>query len=127
MCHRRPFLFLISMLKRSEGQAMEVMLWAKLEKPAETSNREFFEVWRQESVVALEARKAGVIKHIWKVAGKFEILAVLEINEGDDLDVAVHGLPIWKLGYAHIAKDISWTILRPYANWAEQLNELAKG
>jgi muconolactone delta-isomerase len=115
------------MLDCSEEQTMEVMLWVKLEKPAETDNKEFFEVWRQESVAALEAVKAGAIKNIWKVAGKFEVIAVLEINAGDDLDAAVHSLPIWKLGYAHIAKDISWTILRPYANWAEQLKELSKG
>lgn len=106
---------------------MEVMLWVKLEKPAQTSNKDFFEVWRQESVAALEACKAGVIKHIWKVAGKYEVIVVLDIRDSDDPDAIVHALPIWKLGYAHIAKDISWTLLRPYAHWAEQLKALSQG
>lgn len=106
---------------------MEVMLWVKLVKPEAASNKEFFEVWRQESVAALQAVEAGAIKHIWKVAGKYEIVAVLEVDNGDRMDEIVHSLPIWKLGYAHIAPEISWIPLRPYANWAEQLKALAKG
>ena len=106
---------------------MEIMLWVKLTKPESASNKEFFEVWRQESVAALEAVKAGVIKQIWKVAGKYEVVVVLDVNDGDEMDQIVHSLPIWKLGYAHIAPEISWIPLRPYAHWAEHLKELAKG
>lgn len=106
---------------------MEIMLWVKLTKPANTPNKEFFEVWRQESVAALAATQAGVIKHIWKVAGKYEVVVVLEVKDGDDLDHIVHSLPIWKLGYGHIATDLSWIPLRPYEHWAEDLKELSKG
>ncbi len=106
---------------------MEFLLWAKLAKPADASNKEFFEVWRQESVAALEAYKAGAIKQIWKVSGKYEVLAVVEVDNSDDLDAIVHNLPIWKLGYAHIVVELNWIPLRPYANWAEQLKELSKG
>lgn len=106
---------------------MEVMMWAKLAKPESASNQEFFEVWRKESVAAIEAYKAGAIKSIWKVAGKYEVVAVMEVGSGDDLDNIVHSLPIWKLGYAHIVPEISWIPLRSYENWAEQLKTLAKG
>jgi muconolactone delta-isomerase len=106
---------------------MEVMMWAKLAKPESASNKEFFEIWRQESVAAIEACRQGAIKNIWKVAGKYEVVAVMEIESGDDLDAIVHGLPIWRLGYAHIVPEINWIPLRPYANWAKQLEELAKG
>ena len=106
---------------------MEVMMHAKLAKPEGASNKEFFEVWRQESVAAMEAVKAGAIKNIWKVAGKYEVIAVLEVDDGDQLDDIVHSLPIWRLGYAHIVPEVNWTPLRPYANWAEQLKTLSKG
>jgi muconolactone delta-isomerase len=106
---------------------MEVLLSAKLAKPEGLSNHEFFEIWRQESVAALEAVKAGAIKNIWKVAGVYQVLAVIEVDNGDQIDEIVHNLPIWKLGYAHIVPEITWTPLRPYANWGEQLKELAQG
>ena len=106
---------------------MEIMMWAKLAKPESATNKEFFEVWRQESVAAVEAYRAGIIKSIWKVAGKYEVVAVMEVQSGDDLDAIVHNLPIWKLGYAHIVPEINWIPLRSYENWGEQLKELAKG
>ncbi len=106
---------------------MEIMMHAKIVKPESASNKEFFEVWRQESVAAMEAVKAGAIKHIWKVGGKYEVIAVLDVDNGDQMDDIIHSLPIWKLGYAHIAPEITWTPLRPYANWAELLNTLSKG
>lgn len=103
---------------------MEVMMWAKLAKPESTPNREFFDVWFQESVAALQALKAGAIKNIWKVAGKYEVVAVMEVASGDDLDAIVHSLPIWKLGYAHIVPEINWIPLRSYENWSQQLADL---
>lgn len=106
---------------------MEMLLWVKLVKPEGISNKDFFEVWRQESVAVLAALKAGAIKNVWKVAGTYEVIAVLDVNSGDDLDAIVHNLPIWKLGYAHLVPEIRWTPLRSYANWGEQLIELAKG
>ena len=106
---------------------MEIMFHAKIVKPESASNKEFFEVWRQESAAAIEAVKAGAIKHIWKVAGKYEVIAVLDVDDGDQIDDIIHSLPIWKLGYAHIVPELTWTPLRPYANWAEHLNTLSKG
>ena len=106
---------------------MLIMLTADIEKPEGMASNDFFEVWRQESVAAMEAYKAGKIKHIYKVAGKYQITAVMEVDDGDEMDDIIHNLPIWSLGYAHIAKNITWTALRPYENWAKQLEVLAKG
>ena len=106
---------------------MEIMMWAKIAKPESASNAEFFEVWRKESVAAIEALNAGAIKNIWKVAGKYEVIAVMEVNSGADMDAIIHSLPIWALGYAHIVPEVNWTPLHSYANWSKQLTELAKG
>jgi len=106
---------------------MLVMMTADLAKPEGLSNKDFFEIWRQESVAAIEAVKAGAIKNIWKVAGEYQIIAVLDVDSGDQIDEILHSLPIWRLGYAHIVPKLSWKPLREYENWAEQLKALAKG
>ncbi len=106
---------------------MEIMMQVKLVKPEGASNKEFFEVPRQESVAAMDAVKAGAIKHIWKAGGKYEVIAILDVDDGDQMDEIIHSLPIWKLGYAHVVPEITWTPLRSYANWAEQLKTLSKG
>ena len=103
---------------------MEVLIHAKLHKPDRMSNQEFFGVWKQEAAAALEAVEAGAIKNIWKVPGKYDVLLVLDVESADQIDEIIHSLPIWKLGYEYIV-DLEWTLLRPYANWAKHLEELA--
>ena len=105
---------------------MDVLIHAKLHKPDRMSNQEFFSVWKQEAAAALEAVKAGVIKHIWKVPGKYDVLVVVAVESVDQMDEIMHSLPIWKLGYDYII-DMEWTLLRPYEHWAKQLDELSAG
>jgi muconolactone delta-isomerase len=105
---------------------MLFMLKAHLAKPAHTSNKEFYSVWRPEAEVAVAALKAGAVKGIWKVAGKFEVIAIMDMPSADDLDRAMQQLPIWKLGYSHIVTDIEIVALRPYENWAEDLKKLSE-
>ena len=106
---------------------MLVMMTADLAKPESMSSEDFFEVGRQESVAAIEAVKAGAIKAIWKVAGEYQVIAVMDVESGDQIDEIVHSLPIWRLGHAHIVPRVTWKPLRPYENWATQLETLAKG
>ena len=103
---------------------MDVMIHAKLHKPDRMSNKEFFGVWKQEAAAALGAVKAGAIKNIWKVAGKYDVILVVGVDSADQIDEIIHSLPIWTLGYDYII-DLDWTILRPYQNWADHLETLA--
>jgi muconolactone delta-isomerase len=105
---------------------MLFMLKAHLEKPAGTSNKEFYGVWKQEAEAALAALKAGAIKALYKAAGTPDVIAILDLSSADDLDHAIAGLPIWRLGYSHIVTKLEITALRPYQNWAEDLNKLAE-
>jgi muconolactone D-isomerase len=105
---------------------MLFMLHAKLAKPAGMSNKEFYGVWEKEAVAAVAALKAGVIKALYKVPGTPEVVGILDVNTADDIDHAVHSLPIWKLGYSHMVAELTWTPLRPYQNWAEDLKTLAR-
>ena len=105
---------------------MLFLLRAYIDKPDDLSNKEFYSVWRQEADAALAAVKAGAIKGIWKVAGRPEVIAILDLPSADDLDQAIHALPIWKLGYSHFARDVEIVALRPYENWAEDLKKLSQ-
>ena len=106
---------------------MLIMFKARINKPADMSNKDFYTVWRKEAEAALGAKEAGVIKSIWKVAGKPEVVVVMDVESGDMLDGAVNSLPIWQLGYAHIVSDVEVIPLRPYENWAEDLKTLSQG
>ena len=103
---------------------MLFMLKAHISKPEGISNKEFYGVWLKEAEAAVGALKAGVIKAIWKVAGKPEVVAVLEVESADALEAAVLSLPLWKLGYSHMVK-VEWDVVRPYENWYEDLKKLA--
>ena len=106
---------------------MLVLFKAYIEKPADMSNKDFYTLWRKESEAALAAKEAGVVKAIWKVAGKPEVVVVMDVESADALDNAFLSLPIWQLGYAHIVKDVEIIPLRSYENWAEDLKKLSEG
>jgi muconolactone delta-isomerase len=101
------------------------MLTAHLEKPQGTSNKEFYGVWLKEAEAAVAAYKAGVIKAIWKVAGKPKVIVVLDVDSADTLETTILNLPIWKLGYSHIVTKLEWEVLRSYETWYEDLKKLA--
>jgi len=105
---------------------MDVLIHAKLHKPDRMSNQEFFGVWKEEATAALGAVKAGIIKNIWKVPGKYHVIVLMGVDSVDQIDEIMHSLPIWKLGYDYII-DMEWILLRPYENWAKQLDNLAAG
>ena len=104
---------------------MLFLLKAHLEKPQNMSNKEFYGVWLKEAEAAVAAHKAGLIKAIWKVPGKTEVLVVLEVDSPDALEAVILNLPIWKLGYSHIVTEMEWTPLRAYEHWYEDLKKLA--
>ncbi len=106
---------------------MLFMLKVDLSKPAGMSNKEFYTIWRQEAEAALGAVKAGLMKGIWKVAARPEVIGLIDAPSVDDLDRALHQLPIWRLGYSHIVSNLEVQAVRPYENWAEDLKELCKG
>lgn len=106
---------------------MLVMFHTRLRKPAEMPAAAFYALWHEEGVASLEAAAAGVITAIWKVAGKDEVIGVLEVEDGDGLDRGLFELAIWKQGMTHLVESIEWTVLRPYESWVEHLAELSGG
>lgn len=105
---------------------MELMLHARLRKPDGMSNKEFFGAWKQESEAVLAGVKAGVIKSVWKVPGRYEVIAIVTLDSVEQIDPLTHSLPLYKLGYDYLC-DFEWTLLGSYEAWAEQLDALGNG
>jgi muconolactone D-isomerase len=105
---------------------MLFMMHAKLAKPEGMSNKEFYGVWEKEAEAAVAALRAGALKALYTVPGTPEVVGILDVNTADDLDHAIHSLPIGKLGYSHMVVEMKWTPLRPYENWADDLKKLAR-
>ena len=104
---------------------MLFLLHAKLAKPATMSDKEFYGVWQKETEVASAALKAGLINALYKVAGRTEVVAIVEAKTADDIDALLHGMPIWKLGFSHLVHEVNLTPLREYASWTEELKNRA--
>lgn len=105
---------------------MELLLHARLRKPDGMSNQEFFGAWKQESAAVLAGVKAGVIKSVWKVPGRYEVIAIVEVESVEQIDPVTHSLPLFKLGLDYLC-DFQWTMLGSYEAWAGRLDELAAG
>src|SRR5271156_6706534 len=105
---------------------MLFMLKAYISKPANVSNKEFYGVWLKEAEAAMAAHKAGAIKAIWKVAGRPEVVAVLDVDSHDTIDHAVLDLPIWKTGNFNYLTTPQGPPFRPSGKWSEDLKKLAQ-
>jgi muconolactone D-isomerase len=62
--------------------------------PANVSNEDLVATWRREAEAAVGAIDAGVVVHLWKVAGQRVVLAVIDLPTAEDLDRALGSLPI---------------------------------
>lgn len=103
---------------------MHFLLHAKVKKPRDVSNKEFFGVWQREATASRELIEQGV--PLFKVAGKYEVVMIVEVGSETELDEAIHALPFWQEGYQDMI-EIEATALRPYVEWADQLDKLAAG
>ncbi len=104
---------------------MLFMFRGRLEQPAEMSREEFYGLWEKESEAAVELLNEGTIKWAYKVAGQPEIVAMIDVPDNDSLDRFLLNLPIWRLSANHMVKDLTWTPLREYEGWYEDLKVLA--
>jgi muconolactone delta-isomerase len=103
--------------------AVLFLLKATINKPADMSNKEFYNLWLQEAEAAAGAREAGILTGLWKVPGKPVIIGIADVESADVLDQAVLSLPFWSQGFAHIV-DMEVTPLRTYESWHEHLQAL---
>lgn len=103
---------------------MLMLFIADIVKPNGMDDAEFFRIWRAEAEAASAALDAGAIKHLWKSAGRYQVVGVFELEDGDAMDAALHSLPIWQLGHHEMVQNEQWIPLRDYKNWAADLKAM---
>ncbi|MCG3108315.1 hypothetical protein L3N51_00596 [Metallosphaera sp. J1] len=102
---------------------MLYLVWFKIRQPKSLTQRHLMQIWQREAEAALPALKQGVIKGLWKVSGKREVVAVLDVNSHEQLDEILENLPIMKeMGYG---VDIEVYPIHPYENFYELVKKLA--
>ena len=104
---------------------VEMLFIADIVKPAGMDDAKFFEIWNEEAIAASAALESGAIKHLWKAAGRYQVIGVFAFPDGDAMDDALHSLPIWKLGHHEMVQNEQWIPLRDYRNWAADLKKLS--
>jgi muconolactone delta-isomerase len=104
---------------------MEMLFMADIVKPAGMSDREFYTIWNAEAEAATAGLDAGAIKHLWKAAGRYQVIGVFDLADGDSMDGALHSLPIWQLGHHELVQNVQWIPLRNYRSWAKDLKVLS--
>jgi len=78
---------------------------------------ELWDVWEEETKVALEAMQAGKIVALYKVSGQRRVIGVLDVESHDELDqILMAGLPM-----AHYLEFEQVLPVREYAAFAEDI------
>ncbi len=88
---------------------------------ADMSQQDLFDIWAEEAVTALGAKKAGIVVDLWKAAGQRKVFAILDVESADMLDQISLDLPIMKRMGQHI--DLKVTALRTYEAFAADVKE----
>jgi len=101
---------------------MLFLLWFKVRQPESISQKRLMEIWNKEAEAALSAVRAGKIKGLYKVSGKREVVAILEVNSHEELDEILENLPIMKeLGHS-VSVDVY--AIHPYEKFHELMKKL---
>ncbi len=88
---------------------------------ADMSQNDLFTIWAEEAGAALGAKEAGAIVDLWKCAGERRVIAVLDIDGPDTLDLILMDLPIMRKMGQHV--DVKVTALRRYEDFAADVKE----
>ncbi|MEM0174431.1 MAG: muconolactone Delta-isomerase family protein [Sulfolobaceae archaeon] len=101
---------------------MLFLLWFKVKQPETISQRRLMEIWNKEAEAALNAVKTGKIKGLYKVSGRREVVAILDVNTHEELDEILENLPIMKeLGHSITVEVYA---IHPYEKFHELMKKL---
>lgn len=102
---------------------MLFLLWFKVEQPVQLTQKQLMEIWKKEAEAALSAVKAGVVKGLYKVSGKREVVAIVEVKSHEELDQILETLPIMKeMGHS---VHVEVHAIHPYENFYELMKKLS--
>jgi muconolactone delta-isomerase len=102
---------------------MLFLLWFKVSQPIQFTQKQLMEIWKKEAEAALSAVKAGKIKGLYKVSGKREVVAIVDVNSHEELDQILETLPITKEMGHSVSVEVH--AIHPYENFYELIKKLS--
>ena len=72
------------------------LVWFKLERPESMSQKQIYEIWVREAKEAPKVIERERVKGLYKVAGKQELLALLDFDSHQALDETLSQLSLLK-------------------------------
>lgn len=98
------------------------LLWFKIRQPPSLDQKGLMTIWRREAEAALPAVKAGKVKALYKVSGRREVIAVVDVESHEELDQLLEGLPIVReMGHS---VDVEVHAIHPYENFYELIKKM---
>jgi muconolactone delta-isomerase len=85
------------------------------------TQKDLFTIWAEEAGAALNAKSAGIVLDLWKVAGENRVIAIVDVDSPDTLDRILMDLPIMQKNGQNI--QVSVTSVRRYEDFAADLKE----
>lgn len=85
---------------------------------------DLFKIWAEEAKVALKAKKAGRVLDLWKVVAERKVLAIVCVENPEDVDRMSLDLPIMKKMGDRVR--VECKSIRPVHDWVEDLQKLAQ-
>src|SRR5713226_1525936 len=96
---------------------MLFLVWFKLEASESMSQRQIFEAWTRESKEAPKVIPRERVKGLYKVAGKQELIAILDFDSHQALDESLSQLTLLKEAGQNLRLDI--VPLYPHADFIQ--------
>lgn len=101
---------------------MLFLLWFKVKQPEGLSQKQLMEIWKREAEAALPAVKTGKIKGLYKVSGRREVVAIVDVNSHQEIDQILENLPIIKeLGHS---VNVEIHAIHPYEDFYELIKKI---
>ena len=94
----------------------------QVEYSATMSQQDLFNIWLEETDVALEAKAAGVVVDLWKCVGTRRVIAIVNVDSADELDRILFNLPIMKRMGQHVQVQV--TPIRRYEDFATDIKAM---
>ncbi|MER3601921.1 MAG: MIase like protein [Nitrososphaerota archaeon] len=102
---------------------MLFLVRVKVRQPEQMSQKQLMQAWQREAEAALGALKAGRVKGLYKVTGRREAIAILDVSSHEELDRILEGLPIVRELGPWVRIDV--TPIHPYESFYELIRKMA--
>jgi muconolactone delta-isomerase len=91
----------------------------EVHQPGSMSDQRLWEIWRREAEAVLKALDKGVVKGLWKVVGRRQVLGLFDLPDHTSLDRALADLPLMQEMGGSVSVEV--VPVRPYAEFAADM------